>query len=71
MKILYTYLQDYYKNICMDKTVSLNKIYILYTEEKYSEARVLNDQILEHDPANIYAKRYQSLLEKKVKTSVE
>jgi len=55
----------------MDKTQSLNKIYTLYSEKKYSEAKQLNEQVLEQDPNNIYAKRYQGLLEKKIKQTVE
>jgi hypothetical protein len=55
----------------MDKTESLNKIYTLYSENKYSEAKQLNNQLLQQDPNNIYAKRYQSLLEKKIKQTVE
>jgi hypothetical protein len=55
----------------MDKTQSLNGIYTLYSEEKYSEAKQLNDQFLQQDPNNIYAKRYQGLLEKKIKQTVE
>jgi hypothetical protein len=55
----------------MDKTQSLNEIYTLYSENKYSDAKQLNDQLLEQDPHNIYAKRYQGLLEKKIKQTVE
>ncbi|MCP4523520.1 MAG: hypothetical protein GY828_04850, partial [Candidatus Gracilibacteria bacterium] len=50
---------------------SLNKIYTLYSGEKYLEAKQLNDQVLQQDPNNIYAKRYQGLLEKKIKLTVE
>jgi len=55
----------------MEKTQSLNQIYTLYSEWKYLEAKELNDHVLEEDWKNIYAKRYQSLLEKKMKQTLE
>ena len=55
----------------MEKTQALKQIYTLYTEWKYSEAKVMNDKILESEPNNMYSKRYQNLLEQKMKSELE
>jgi hypothetical protein len=55
----------------MEKTKALKEIYNLYTEWKYSEAKVINDQVLESEPNNMYSKRYQNLLEQKMKSELE
>lgn len=55
----------------MEKTQALKQIYSLYTEWKYSEAKVMNDKILESEPNNMYSKRYQNLLEQKMKSELE
>lgn len=55
----------------MEATEKLNKIYSLYTQGNYTEAKKYNDEILWLDANNIYAKRYQNLLTQKIKSQVE
>jgi len=55
----------------MDYTQKLNEIYKLYSDNKYSEAKSLNDTVLLGDPSNIYANRYKNLLEQKIKSELE
>ena len=45
---------------------SLKEIYKLYSSWDYKQAEILNNQILEKYPENIYASRYQQLIQKKL-----
>ncbi|MCP4523083.1 MAG: hypothetical protein GY828_02585 [Candidatus Gracilibacteria bacterium] len=55
----------------MQYNKSLEEIYQLYQQEKFIEAKELNDELLRNDPTNIYAKRYENLLQKQAKKIVE
>lgn len=55
----------------METTEKLNKIYSLYMQGDYSQAKKYNDEILSLDANNIYAKRYENLLIQKVKSQIE
>ncbi len=55
----------------MEIKQELNNIYKLYSAEKFSEAKALNDKVLVQDSENMYAKRYANLLTQKIKQEVE
>lgn len=55
----------------MQTTEKLNKIYSLYAQWNYAEAKKYNDEILLADSGNIYAKRYENLLTQKIKSQIE
>lgn len=44
---------------------NLEKIYTLYSQGRFEEAKKINDEVLILEPTNIYAKRYAQLLSKK------
>lgn len=55
----------------MNINETLKEIYKLYTAWDYKKAQELNNQILVQEPDNIYATRYQNLIEKNIKSQLE
>ncbi len=46
----------------MNTNTQIKKVFTLYSRGDFKEAQKLNNQILEQDPNNIYAKRYAGIL---------
>jgi hypothetical protein len=55
------------KNYILDTNKEIKKVFELFTEKKFKEAQELNNQILEVQPNNMYAKRYAGILADKIK----
>jgi len=51
----------------LDTNKEIKKVFELFSEKKFEEANKLNNQILEVQPNNMYAKRYASILDDKLK----
>ena len=50
----------------MDANKEIKRVFELFTQNKFKEAQELNNQILEHFPNHMYAKRYQKILADKI-----
>ena len=51
----------------MDSNKEIKKVFELFIANKFEEAQELNNKILEVFPGHMYAKRYQKILEDKIK----
>ncbi len=54
----------------MNINQSLKEIYKLYSAWDYKQAEILNNQILEKYPENVYASRYEQLIQKNIQSEL-